>query len=129
MTPKLSNQFDTLEQDLRLCDLDGFADRVQALKEALTPKPKAAKVSPPVQKYKLEITEGLNRYEVFVDGEKEVDKWLTQKAKMRKEVVGKKFPAPYWSDHSNGREMQKEKHYSDIAAAGLNFEILIHQLK
>jgi len=125
MTPKILKQFDDLENDLRLCELRDFADRVQALKVALQPKPKAVKVSAPIQKFKLEITEGQKTYEVFIEGEKEVDKWLTQKAKMRNEVVGKKFPAPYWSDRSCDREVQKEKHYSNIAAAGLNFEIVI----
>lgn len=129
MTPKILKQFDDLENDLRLCELGGFADRVQALKVSLTPKQKAVKVSAPVQKFKLEITEGLKKYEVFVDGEREVDKWLTQKVKMRKEVVGKKFPAPYWSHRSDERGPQIEKHYSNIAAEGLNFEIIISQLK
>ena len=83
MTPKLSKQFDTLEEDLRLCDLGGFADRVQALKVALTPKPRA--VAPKAKSFalKLEITENGKTSEVVFDDEKKAEAFLKLKHKSR----------------------------------------------
>jgi len=70
MTPKILKQFDDLENDLRLCELGSFADRVQDLKVALQPKPKAVTAKTKIQALKLEITENGKTEEVISEDEK-----------------------------------------------------------
>jgi len=83
MTPKISKLFDELEEDLRLTDLNLFADRVAFIKKSLTPAPK--KVTPKIKTFalKLEITENGKTSEVIFQTEKEAEAFLKLKQKQR----------------------------------------------
>ena len=83
MTPKVSKLFDELEEDLRLTDLNLFADRVSFIKKSLMPVPK--KVTPKINAValKLEITENGKTSEVIFQTEKEAEAFLKLKQKQR----------------------------------------------
>lgn len=83
MTPKITKLFDELEEDLRLTDLNLFADRVAFIRKSLTPAPK--KVTPKINAValKLEITENGKTSEVIFRTEKEAEAFLKLKQKQR----------------------------------------------
>ena len=83
MTPKVTKLFDDLEEDLRLTDLDLFADRVAFIRKSLTPLPK--KVTPKINAValRLELTENGKTTEVVFQTEKEAEAFLKLKQKQR----------------------------------------------
>ena len=99
MTPKIIKLFDELEEDLRLTDLNLFADRVAFIKKSLTPVPK--KVTPKINAValKLAITENSKTSELIFQTEKEAEAFLKLKQKQRltssQNPVG--LSVPNWS--------------------------------
>jgi len=81
MTPKITKLFDDLEADLRLTDLQAFANRVAHIKKSLTPVKKKAPVKGTA--LKLEITENGKTNEIVFQTEKEAEKYLVLKQKER----------------------------------------------
>ena len=107
--------------------------KVSHLKEvaALKPKARAIKVKANAQKFKLEITEGSKSFEVFLNSEKEVDKYLKDKQKFRKDSLDqwmKRSGARVPNSNHGSRDSYTDycrEHLEALANAGLNFEVKI----
>ena len=76
-----------LKEDLTITGLDSFVKRVTEIEKVLAPAPRKTKAVAPVKKFKLSVTENGKFYEVLIEGEKELDKWLTLKNKSHKAAV------------------------------------------
>lgn len=136
MTPKILKLFDELEQDLRLTDLDVFANRLAHIKKSLAPVQKKKAIASK-QPFKLEITEGFSSYDLYLDSEKEVLAFMSKKQKERKTKIDlflkskdKSFPSldSYGGNYAERLQQYKNRcleHLQLIKDAGLNFEVNI----
>lgn len=132
MNAKAKKLLNDLHTDLELLGYGALASRVQQVQKELTPAPRKTK-SVFLQKYKVEVTEGLRSFEVIIDGDKELDKWLALQAKSRKASMGQFFKdsniyIPAWSHRSDDRAVQLEKHHGLIAEAGRNYSLKIQRI-
>ncbi len=107
MTPKITKLFDELEEDLRLTDLDSFADRVAFIKKSLAPAPKKVTPKTKAVALKLEITENGKTSEVIFQTEKEAEAFLKlkHKARLTSSRTPKGLSVPF--DHRNGRYLDE----------------------
>lgn len=135
MTIKLIDQLiDDFELNSTEETLRSLTDiKVSHLKEmaSLKPKPRIVKAEPVEQKFKLEITEGTSTFEVVLNSEKELDKFLKDKQKFRKLSLDKWMGqnGVYAPDFDYYRYEEYENkcrvHLALLKAAGLNFEVKI----
>jgi L-lactate utilization protein LutC len=133
MNAKAKKLLNDIHTDLELLGFEDLARRVQQVQKELTPAPRKTK-SVSLQKYKVEVTEGFKSFEVIIDGDRELDKFLATQAKSRKASMDQFFKdndiyIPAWSHRSDDQAVQLEKHHVLIAEAGRNFTLKIQRIQ
>lgn len=137
MSTKALKLLAELKEDLTLTGLDSFVKRVTEIEKVLTPAPRKTKAVAYVKKFKLSVTENGKSYEFLIEGEKELDKWLTLKNKSHKAAIDSYLsnlpfhrrvakPSEFYGNRHSYEYDEKLKEYREtIKAAGLELNVEI----
>lgn len=140
MSAKALKLLAQLREDLDLTGLDSFTKRVAEIEKVLAPASRKTKAVAPVVKFKLFVTEKGKSYEVLIENEKELDRWLTLKNKTHKLEVDKYLkglpahrhlpkPSEFYNNYRPDQYSEKLKEYREtIKAAGLELNVEIKAL-
>lgn len=140
MSAKALKLLAQLREDLDLTGLDSFVKRVAEIEKVLAPTSRKTKAVAPVKKFKLLVTEKGKSYEVLIESEKELDKWLTLKNKNHKAAVDSYLdklpshrrvgkPSEFYNKYRPDQRPEKLKEYQEmIKAAGLELNVEIKAL-
>lgn len=113
--------------------IDGIKESYIKDLEKLKPKKRISKPQKIEAKYKIQVVEGGSSFELILDSEKDLDKYLKDKQRIRKESLDKWLKKYNIYPPVYHRKEQYEKdsleYLTKIKAAGLNFEIKIQSLK
>lgn len=137
MSAKALKLLAELKEDLDITGLDSFVKRVTEIEKVLAPAPRKTKAVAPVKKFKLSVTEKGKSYEVLIEGEKELDKWLTLKNKSHKAAIDSYLsnlpirrcvtkPSEFYGKcRSDEYDENLKKYRETIKAAGLELNVEI----
>lgn len=129
MTPKISKLFDELEEDLRLTDLQAFANKVAHIRKSLTPIKKTPKAC---ERFKLDVIDGFNTSELYFDSEKQLLSFMELKRKSRIPEIDRFCNSNGISKPIYGRTEQYKRdveiNLNRLKTAGLNLELSITKL-
>ena len=140
MSAKALKLLAQLREDLDLTGLGSFAKRVTEIENVLTAPSRKTKAVAPVRKFKLNVRENGKSYEVLIESEKELDKWLTLKNKSHKAAVASYLgnlpfdrritkPSEIYGKYRPDEYSGKLKEYREsIKAAGLELNVEIKAL-
>lgn len=132
---KALKELDDLIFDLDLLGLDDLAERVQAVKVMITPKPKVVKTAKVEQRIKLEILENGKVSEAIFDNEAKAEAFLKLKHKQR--VANCKHPegysfAPilrgYRKDQIEAYQSERAEYWQAAKEQNLDFHVKIIKL-